>query len=477
MKKLLLTLALFGTAFSLQAKVVLPAPFSDNMVLQQQSEARFWGTASPGKRVTIRPSWSSQAITTTADRDGRWQTSVPTPKAGGPYTIELSDGEPLTLRDVLIGEVWLCSGQSNMEMPMRGFNNQPVEGSTEVIVEAKASTPFRICSVKRATARTPQESCSAEWLQNTPEAVAGASATAYYFALNLQKVLDVPVGIIITCWGGTPVEAWMDRETISEFKEFDLSFLDQTDEIKQPQRRPSMLYNAMIAPLVPYTIRGFLWYQGEANRMNPTQYQQLMPAFVKMLRERWGKEELPFYYVQIAPFGYGEPDLMGGSALQREAQMRNLEDIPASGMAVTMDIGDKGCIHPGKKAQVGQRLAWLALVNDYGMKGLEPNGPIYESMSVEGNRACLTFRTGTSTLAPLGNELAGFEVAGADRVFHPATAKIEQGKGRLIVYSNEVQEPVAVRYAFRNYAEASLFNTSGIPASSFRTDDWELPVK
>lgn len=477
MKKLLLTLALFGTAFSLQAKVVLPAPFSDNMVLQQQSEARFWGTASPGKKVTIRPSWSSQAITTTADRDGRWQTSVPTPKAGGPYTIELSDGEPLLLRDVLIGEVWLCSGQSNMEMPMRGFNNQPVTGSTEVIVEAKAATPIRICTVKRATARTPQENCSAEWLQNTPEAVAGASATAYYFALNLQKVLDVPVGIIITCWGGTPVEAWMDRETISEFKEFDLSFLDQKEEIDRPHYRPSMLYNAMIAPLVPYTIRGFLWYQGEANRMNPSQYQQLMPAFVKMLRERWGKEELPFYYVQIAPFGYGEPDLMGGSALLREAQMRNLKEIPASGMAVTLDIGNKNCIHPGKKAQVGQRLAWLALVNDYGMKGLEPNGPIYESMSVEGNRACLTFRTSTSTLAPLGNELAGFEVAGADRVFHPATAKIEQGKGRLIVYSNEVQEPVAVRYAFRNYAEASLFNTSGIPASSFRTDDWELPVK
>ena len=477
MRRIILTLAALGTAFTLQAKITLPALFGDNMVLQQQTEARFWGTASPGRKVVIRPSWSKQSVTTTADRDGRWQADVATPEAGGPHTIELSDGESLTLRNVLIGEVWLCSGQSNMEMPVRGFNYQPVEGSTDVIVQAKASTPIRICNVQRATSRTPLDGCKAQWQENTPEAVAGASATAYYFARNIQQALDIPVGIIITCWGGTPVEAWMDRETMSAFPEFDLSFLDGNDPINRPQNRPTMLYNAMIAPLVPYTIKGFLWYQGEANRLKPDQYRQLMPAFVGMLRERWGKEDLPFYYVQIAPFGYGNPDLTGGSALLREAQMRNLEEIPASGMAVTMDIGDKGCIHPSRKAQVGQRLALLALANDYGMKGFEANAPIYESMTVEGNRACLTFRTGTSTLAPMGRELAGFEVAGADRIFHPATAKIEQGKGRLIVTSDEVETPVAVRYAFRNYAEASLFNTCGIPAPSFRTDDWELPVK
>lgn len=477
MKKLLLTLAALGTAFGLQAKITLPALFNDNMVLQQQTDARFWGTASPGKKVTIRPSWSSQAVTTTADKEGRWQADVPTPQAGGPYTIELSDGERLTLRDVLIGEVWLCSGQSNMEMPMRGFNNQPVTGATELIVGAKTSTPIRICTVKRATARTPQASCSAQWLQHTPEAVAGASATAYYFARNLQQTLDVPVGIIITCWGGTPVEAWMDRQAMGAFEEFDLAFLDGDQQIKNPQNRPTMLYNAMIAPLVPYTVKGFLWYQGEANRIRPAQYQRLMPAFVQMLREKWGGKELPFYYVQIAPYSYGNSDLTGGSALLREAQMRNVNEIPSSGMAVTMDIGNENCIHPGQKAQVGERLAWLALANDYGMKGFEPNAPIYESMTVEGNRALLTFRTGRSTLAPLGDELPGFEVAGADRVFHPAKAKIEQGKGRLIVWSDEVAVPVAVRYAFRNYAEASLFNTFGIPASSFRTDDWELPVQ
>lgn len=218
MKRILLTLAALGTALTMQAKVVLPGIFGDNMVLQQQSEAQFWGKAAPGKKVTIRPSWSTQGITANVGKDGRWRAAVPTPEAGGPYTIELSDGERLTLRDVLIGEVWLCSGQSNMEMPVHGFPNQPVEGSAEAIIRARAATPIRLCTVKRSTARTPQEECAAQWLKHTPEAVAGTSATAYYFARYLQSVLDVPVGVIVTCWGGTPVEAWMDRETMSGFK-------------------------------------------------------------------------------------------------------------------------------------------------------------------------------------------------------------------------------------------------------------------
>ena len=201
MKKILLSLAALGAALGVQAKVVLPGIFGDNMVLQQQSEAQFWGKAAPGKKVTIRPSWSTKSITADVGKDGRWRAAVPTPEAGGPYTVELSDGERLTLRDVLIGEVWLCSGQSNMEMPVRGFFNQPVEGSADAIMRAKAATPIRLCTVNRATARTPQEECTAQWLKHTPEAVAGTSATAYFFAQYLQSVLDVPVGVIVTCSG------------------------------------------------------------------------------------------------------------------------------------------------------------------------------------------------------------------------------------------------------------------------------------
>ncbi|MDD7037614.1 MAG: sialate O-acetylesterase, partial [Alistipes senegalensis] len=255
--------------------------------------------------------------------------------------------------------------------------------------------------------------------------------------------------------------------------EFDLSFLDGDGKIDRPQNKPCGLYNAMIAPLVPFTVKGFLWYQGESNRLRPDQYRALMPAFVKMLRERWAQGELPFYYVQIAPYCYENPDETG-SALLREAQLRNLGDIPSSGMAVTMDIGDENCIHPARKEEVGTRLAWLALTKTYGMKGIDADTPVYEKMEVADGKAYLTFRTGREGLAPLGDTLTGFEVAGADRVFHPATARIEKGKGRLIVTCDAVAEPVAVRYAFRNYAEATLFNSSGIPASSFRTDDWEV---
>lgn len=447
------------------------------MVLQQQCDARFWGTASPGCKVEIRPSWGSQTFTAMSDSTGKWQVSVPTPKAGGPYTIELSDGESTTLRDVLIGEVWICSGQSNMEMPMRGFLSQPVAGAIDVIAGARPSTPIRICTVKRATARDRQDGCTARWQQHTAEAVSEASATAYYFARCLQSALDVPVGIIVTCWSGTPIEAWMDRAALSEFSEFDLSFLDRTDRISSPQNRPCMLYNAMLAPLVPYTIKGFVWYQGEANRLNPSQYQRLLPAFVRMLRAHWGQDLLPFYYVQIAPYRYENADLAGGSALLRESQFRALSEISASGMAVTLDIGDRNFIHPAQKSEVGKRLAWLALSKSYGVGGFEAEAPLYESMTVEGDRAYLTFRTGQSSLAPLGRWLTGFEVAGANRIFYPAKAWIDRDKQCVVVTSSSVTAPVAVRYGFRNYVDASLFNSFGIPASSFRTDDWELPVK
>ena len=425
MKRILLTLAALGTALTMQAKVVLPGIFGDNMVLQQQSEAQFWGKAAPGKKVTIRPSWSTQGITANVGKDGRWRAAVPTPEAGGPYTIELSDGERLTLRDVLIGEVWLCSGQSNMEMPVHGFPNQPVEGSAEAIIRARAATPIRLCTVKRSTARTPQEECAAQWLKHTPEAVAGTSATAYYFARYLQSVLDVPVGVIVTCWGGTPVEAWMDRETMSGFRSSDLSFLDSPDQIGPPPVQTLRTLQRHDLPLVALHREGIPLVSGRVEQAE-SWYRALMPAFVKMLRERWAQGELPFYYVQIAPYRYDGPDAISG-ALLREAQLHNLKDIPSSGMAVTLDIGDEGCIHPAKKEEVGTRLAWLALSKTYGMKGIDADTPVCEKMEVADGKAYLTFATGPDGLAPYGRTLTGFEMAGADRVFHPATARIEKG--------------------------------------------------
>ena len=469
MKRILLTLAALGTALTMQAKVVLPGIFGDNMVLQQQSEAQFWGKAAPGKKVTIRPSWSTQGITANVGKDGRWRAAVPTPEAGGPYTIELSDGERLTLRDVLIGEVWLCSGQSNMEMPVHGFPNQPVEGSAEAIIRARAATPIRLCTVKRSTARTPQEECAAQWLKHTPEAVAGTSATAYYFARYLQSVLDVPVGVIVTCWGGTPVEAWMDRETMSGFKEFDLSFLDNPDQIDRPQYKPCGLYNGMIAPLVPYTVKGFLWYQGESNVGRYMDYAARLSDMVSLWRGLWGRDDLPFYYVEIAPFEYGN----GKSPYLREAQCRAQELIPNSGMICTNDLVEpyEFCnVHPKNKRDVGYRLAFMALNKTYGMKEIACQSPQYESMEIRDGKAHVRFKymdQGFNRMA----DIRGFEICGADKVFYPADAVVEN-QFALVVSSEKVPEPVAVRYCFRDFQPGNLGDTRELPVVPFRTDDF-----
>ena len=311
-----------------------------------------------------------------------------------------------------------------MEMPLKGKANQPIDEAVDMIVHARPSRPIRICTIGQEGARTPQKECQARWLKNTPEVVAETSATAYFFANYLQEVLDVPVGIIISSWGGTAIQAWMNRETLTSFDTFDLAFLDDTAFIEHPKYQPCMLYNAMIAPAERYTIKGFLWYQGESNRKNPGLYRKLHPAFVKMLREKWGQGELPFYYVQIAPFAYEGEELVG-SALLREAQLQNLKEIPNCNMVVTMDIGDRGCIHPARKRRVGERLALLALSGSYGFGGFVPDTPVCQSMEVSEGKAYLTFDCGIEGLAPLGATFSGVQVAGDDRVFYPATAQIE----------------------------------------------------
>lgn len=464
-------LAALCAATGLDAKVVLPHVLGDNMVLQRETEVKLWGRATPGKRVTVTPSWNGESVSVNAGEDGKWMVQVKTGAAGGPYSIVFDDGEKLTVNNVLLGEVWFCSGQSNMEMPVKGYGNQPVEGNAEVILGARPETPIRMCAVKKASAFEEKDDCDASWREHTPEAVGNTSATAYFFAEYLNKVLDVPVGIIISCWGGSRIEAWMDRETISSFPGYDVSYLD-TKEKAPRWNDPALLYNAMVAPLRNYAIRGFIWYHGSANRNRPGEYAKLLPAYVRMMRGLWGLGELPFYYVQIAPYGYDKPDDVG-SALLREAQMKSQAEIPHSGMAVTLDIGDRDCIHPAKKREVGHRLAYMALEKDYGFKSIDAYPPMYQSMEVKDGTAILKFNVGGLGMCPRGHALTGFEVAGEDKVFHPASAVIGEGK-QVVVTCKEVPEPVAVRYCFHNWTDkASLYNNYGIPASSFRTDDWE----
>ena len=472
MKRILLLFIALAAVWGAAAKIRLPEIIGNDMVLQQNAEVRLWGWAEPHAAVKVETSWGAGAAVK-SDADGRWAVSVRTP-AGSyePQRITFASGDRVTFDRVLIGEVWFAGGQSNMEMPLGGFWQCPVTDANEIIARAGAkSGKLHYVKIPHAAAYTPQDRTAGSWTPCTTATAAKFTAAGYFFAEMLNDVLGVPVGIIDCSWGGSRVESWMSREVLSGYSDIDLTE-EGISRVAQ-HLRPMVMYNAMLRPVAGYTVRGFLWYQGESNRPNPTQYRALMPAFVKMLRERWAQGELPFYYVQIAPYRYDGPDAISG-ALLREAQLHNLKDIPSSGMAVTLDIGDEGCIHPAKKEEVGTRLAWLALSKTYGMKGIDADTPVCEKMEVADGKAYLTFATGPDGLAPYGRTLTGFEMAGADRVFHPATARIEKGKSRLIVACDAVPEPVAVRYAFRNVPEATLFNTSGIPASSFRTDDWEV---
>lgn len=484
MKKNIIALATLMALCSPQAmmaKVKLPHVLASNMVLQQDTNVKLWGKAKPNAKVTIKTSWDGKSYKTTAASDSTWLVTVKTIKADNkPYEITFSDGETLKLNNILMGEVWYCTGQSNMEMPMRGFDRQPLKGTNTIIAKQKPSTPIRMFitdkkdgSWYRQFAKTPQTDCYGEWLDNRPENVADCSATAYFFARYLQDVLDTPVGLIVSTLGGAKVEPWMSKEAISQFKDIDLGILSN-DKKPNIWQDPCVLYNAKTAPFLNYTIKGMLWYQGESNRNNADQYRQLMPAFVKDLRQKWNCGEFPFFFVQIAPFRYGGEEKTD-AAKMRETQTFNAKEIPNSGMVCTLDIGAPNFIHPMDKETVGTRLALLALGKTYGRKGFGYESPTYQSMEKKDGKIYINMDNAPfGGVCPMWTSLKGFEIAGEDKVFHPAFAEVEEKTCRLAVSSKDVPNPVAVRYCYHNYAEASVFNLYGLPLVPFRTDNWEL---
>lgn len=475
MKKTLFLLASTLLTLSAQAKVELPVIFGDNMVLQRNSDVAVWGSAKPNSKVTISPSWTKTRTTVTAGSDGKWQARVRTTEAGGPYEIVFSDGEKTTIGNVLLGEVWFCSGQSNMEMPVSGFPGQPVEGSAEVIMSANPSIPIRVFNAPRNPQKAPVSKIKGKWRVNSPETAGNASAAAYFFALNIQAALGVPVGIITSYWGGSAIAAWMSREVLeSNFPSVKLPDSSAEGDKRKPQHTPTMLYNGMVAALEPFTFRGMLWYQGENDRKIPTEYIRLQQEYVKMMRTNFQNPDAAFYFVQIAPYKYNNPDAFA-SGYFCEAQEKTLDFIPGSGMARTLDIGSKYCIHPSGKRQVGQRLAWLALQNTYGVKGIEASAPRFKSAEFKGDKAVIYFKeVGKKGLAPKFSPLEGFEVAGEDKVFHTANAEIDKKTNSSVIVScPEVSDIKAVRYCFRNYQTGNLTNNYGIPVGPFRTDNWD----
>jgi sialate O-acetylesterase len=462
-------IALVITSSALLAEVKLPAIFGDNMVLQQQTEAAIWGKAALNTTVKVTTSWNKKSYTARADKDGNWKLKVSTPVAGGPYNITISDGKALTLKNIMIGEVWVCSGQSNMEMPMKGFRNQPITGSNEYI-STSSNEQIRLITVPRTTSLSTLEDFKGNWKNCEPENVSEFSATAYFFGLMLNKALKVPVGLICTSWGGTRIEPWISENGLKKFDWVKLPDKTQAQTGTLSPQTPTVLFNGMINPIAGFGIRGAIWYQGESNRNEPVQYQQLIPGLVENWRSVWGVGEFPFYYVQIAPFDYGPTGL--NSAYLREAQLKASTAIPNIGMACIMDTGEKDIIHPANKKATGDRLAFLALVKTYGKKGYAGEGPVLKEMKVEGSFVRLTFDNAVNGLAFLGKELSCFEVAGANKRFFPAKAFItNQG---ITIFCPSVAEPVAVRYAFRDFIIGDLFNTEGLPASSFRTDTWDI---
>ena len=458
---------LFFSATSLLAQVELPALFRDNLVLQQQFKAPVWGWASPGQAVLVTGSWDRKAMGTTADRAGRWMVRLTTPAAGGPYFITINSD---TIRNVMIGEVWICSGQSNMQWPMKQTGN-----AKEEIIEADFPN-IRLFHAARTLAEEPVRDCKGQWLECTPESVEKFSAVAYFFGRDLHLQLDIPIGLINASYGGSPIQAWINHNVLQSVPE-GRSYLDKYDQKKEAagpgadltdNHAPSVLYNAMIHPLIPFGIRGAIWYQGEANAKEHDNYRNLLKTMITSWRDEWGQGDFPFYFVQLSPFSYAKK--MVGAAMRDE--MRRALEIPNTGMAITMDIGAPDDIHPKNKKEVGHRLALIALARIYGRAGFEYSGPLYSSMSIEGNKIRLSFKHAENGLVCKGRELTHFTMAGKDKKFYPAKAIIDGHS--ILVSSEKVNDPLAVRFAFNNTDAPNLFNHQGLPASTFRTDDWNI---
>jgi len=520
----LLTLAVSGFAAGLARADVKPHPlFTENMVLQQGSPIPVWGKAEPGEQVQVglqrnaRGEASAAASSVQADKDGNWKVSLPAQKAATGYVLTVKGNNTITFKNVAIGEVWVCSGQSNMEWSVNA-------GETPAEIKAAAKHPnIRLFTVKKRTAPVPITDQNdlkhfTEWVECSPETVGGFSAVAYHFGVKLQKELDVPVGLIHTSWGGTPAQAWtslaaLDAEpslkyyadaaraaakqsasydpkkaladyevALAKWKEAAAKAKEEKKPVpKEPakpgatapalsQNTPGVLYNAMIHPLLPFAVKGAIWYQGESNAGKAYEYRTLFPTMIQDWRTKWGSE-LPFFAVQLAPFRGGASGV--DYAELRDAQLYATKKLPKVGIAVITDHGNETDIHPKPKQPVGERLALAAAGIAYEKK-IEYSGPLYKSLQVEGDKAVLSFDHVGRGLVAKGGELTGFAIAGEDKVFHPGKAEIKGDK--VVVTSDKVANPVAVRYGWVNFAKPTLnfFNEDGLPASPFRTDDYTL---
>ncbi|NQT83327.1 sialate O-acetylesterase [bacterium] len=496
----LLAVAPFFVCRAGDADVQLPRLFSDNMVIQQGMKSPVWGKADPGEKVIV--TFAGLQTTATTDENGRWMAKLGPFKAGGPFQLTIAGNNTLAIKNVLVGEVWVCSGQSNMQWTVR----QSANADGEI---GQANFPkIRLFTVRRTVADTPQDDVVGSWVECSPRTVPGFSAVAYFFGWEIHKELGgIPIGLIHTSWGGTPSEAWTSMPALeaeedikpfieywkeevvksearmAEYEKKMMEWKEASEKAKaqgeeppgQPQKpwdqrtsphRPASLYNAMIAPVVPYALRGAIWYQGESNASRAYQYRKLFPMMIRDWRRAWGQGDFPFLFVQLANFRNGWTDPKSWAEL-REAQLMTLS-LPKTGMAVAIDIGESFNIHPRNKQEVGRRLALAGRSIAYDEE-LVYSGPIYDSMTTEGDKVRLRFKHVGSGLLAKGGPLKGFVIAGENRRFVFADAELDGDT--VVVHSDYVKHPTAVRYAWWDDPQGcNLHNRESLPASPFRTD-------
>lgn len=458
------------------AKITLPEIIGDNMVLQQQTNARLWGWAEPESEITVTSSWGRTAVAKT-DRTGRWSLTIQTPEASfTPQSISIKgDGSDITLQDVLIGEVWFASGQSNMDMPLRGYGVQPIEGAMQAIAYSSKYPGIRFATVPTRVSYTEQEHAPGlSWKKANPENAAEFSACAWFFAQSLSDILQVPVGIISCAYGGSSVEGWIPQSILASYPDIDIE-KEKADESRNDWTRSSTMYNAMYAPVRGYNVKGIIWNQGESNVGKHDTYPQRQADMVGNWRKEWKLGELPFYYVELPSWEYGDGIDGTSCALFRECQHKATEILPNSGVVCTTDLvydHEVKDIHASQKQPLGERLAFMAADRTYGIKGIHTQYPTFKEVLYEGDKATLRFNNRYGGFTPNLN-LPGFEVAGEDRVFHPATAVEDWNSHTITVSAPEVKDIKAVRYCFRNFAPGRLHDMLGLPLVPFRTDSWE----
>ncbi|MBC7967677.1 MAG: sialate O-acetylesterase [Fuerstia sp.] len=472
------------------AELKLPNIFGDHMVVQQKMPVKVWGWTKPGQEVTV--TLAEKSVTGKAGDDGRFDVALPAVEVGGPYTLEIKADETRTINDVLVGEVWICSGQSNMQWTVGNSTDPDLERLT-----AKHPT-IRMINFPHVGTQEPVLTHDTPWMECTPDTVSGFSAVGYFFARQLNETIDVPIGMINNAWGGSACEAWINRDVLNADPQFapmmdrwiakekqfaDLSpKADLNDEEKTAleklkrempgNQRPANIYNGVLKSHLGYTIRGAIWYQGESNASRAYQYRELFPLMISSWRQEWGQGDFPFYWVQLADFKPETTEPVESDwAELREAQTMTMAKLPHTGEAVIIDIGEGKDIHPKNKVDVGRRLARWALANEYGV-AVPFHSPQYKSMEKQGAKVVLTFDHVDGGWRPFDvNKPVGFAIAGADKKFVQADAAILKD-GRIEVSSTAIADPVAVRYAWADNPVCNMYSGAGLPMTPFRTDDW-----